>query len=334
MLRLEPAINERLQRFCDKLLLAQVGGDGDGGERSAPFDVTMAYSCFTSDVISGYSFGESLGLLEQDGWEPNWRRGLYAFLNTAYLCRFVPAFRHLVVLGDVVARRGWLGPDVEMLRDTVHVRLPRMISKACERAAAGGVNGVGGGSSGQGDKGVLFLDMLHSDVLPARDKTMPHMAAEGVALLNAGTETLSWALSVVTFHLLSRPRALARLAAELAAAVPDARRPSWTALERLPFLGGVVMEGLRLANGTSSRSARIADDEDLVYRGRGFEYVIPRGWAIGMSAVLVHEDEDVFPNPGEFIPERWLDEEGNRRRDLDKYLMSFSRGSRQCIGIK
>lgn len=30
-----------------------------------PFDVTEAYSCFTSDVISSYCFGESFGFLQQ-----------------------------------------------------------------------------------------------------------------------------------------------------------------------------------------------------------------------------------------------------------------------------
>lgn len=42
----------------------------------------------------------------------------------------------------------------------------------------------------------------------------------------------------------------------------------------------------------------------------------------------MHYDESVFPDPTSFRPERWLE---NPR--LDKYLIAFSRGSRQCIGI-
>lgn len=34
-----------------------------------PFDVTEAYSCFTSDVISSYCFGESFGFLQQVRFE-------------------------------------------------------------------------------------------------------------------------------------------------------------------------------------------------------------------------------------------------------------------------
>lgn len=47
-----------------------------------------------------------------------------------------------------------------------------------------------------------------------------------------------------------------------------------------------------------------------------------------MTSLLIHYDEDVFPEPKVFRPERWIE---NPR--LDKYLVAFSRGSRQCIGI-
>ena len=49
--RLEPELHVLVQKICDKLL-AQSGAN-------KPFDITMAYSCFTSDAISSYSFGES-----------------------------------------------------------------------------------------------------------------------------------------------------------------------------------------------------------------------------------------------------------------------------------
>ena len=38
----------------------------------------------------------------------------------------------------------------------------------------------------------------------------------------------------------------------------------------------------------------------------------------------------IFPSPEEFRPERWLD--GDTL--LDHYMVSFSRGSRACIGMK
>lgn len=48
----------------------------------------------------------------------------------------------------------------------------------------------------------------------------------------------------------------------------------------------------------------------------------------------MHHNEDVFPDSHAFIPERWLDEQGLRRPNMDMGLLSFSKGSRQCLGIK
>jgi cytochrome P450 len=44
-------------------------------------------------------------------------------------------------------------------------------------------------------------------------------------------------------------------------------------------------------------------------------------------------DTNIFPDPEQFKPERWLkaEEEGF---PLQRYLVSFSKGSRQCVGLK
>lgn len=62
--------------------------------------------------------------------------------------------------------------------------------------------------------------------------------------------------------------------------------------------------------------------------------VIPRGFAVGMSAFLVHSNDDIFPEPLQFLPGRWLDEKGQMGRILEQYLLSFSKGSRQCLGMQ
>jgi cytochrome P450 len=90
--------------------------------------------------------------------------------------------------------------------------------------------------------------------------------------------------------------------------------------------------------------ARIAPDEILVYEGLfqppsateeiSVTHLIPKGTAIGMTTVLIHSDPKIFPEPHKFMPERWLTKEGKRRSDLDKYMMSFSKGTRQCLGMK
>lgn len=51
-----------------------------------------------------------------------------------------------------------------------------------------------------------------------------------------------------------------------------------------------------------------------------------------MTSVMMHHNEDIFPDSHSFIPERWMDDK--QRKYLDKYFVAFSKGSRQCVGIK
>lgn len=125
----------------------------------------------------------------------------------------------------------------------------------------------------------------------------------------------------MTYHILANPEIFNTLSQELKEVIPNPRNlPHWATLEKLPYLSSVVLEGLRLSYGASGRSARIATKEDLVYRGKwqeeSVQYVIPRGYAIGMSAFVSHHDEGVFPESHKFQPERWLDPE--RRKELDR----------------
>jgi cytochrome P450 len=64
------------------------------------------------------------------------------------------------------------------------------------------------------------------------------------------------------------------------------------------------------------------------------KYFIPPGTAIGMTSILIHTNPEIFPEPDRFYPERWLNDDGSQRKDLERFLLSFSKGSRQCLGMK
>jgi cytochrome P450 len=52
------------------------------------------------------------------------------------------------------------------------------------------------------------------------------------------------------------------------------------------------------------------------------------------AAYFTHYNEEFFPNPRRFIPERWLEskESSGERESLKRYLISSGRGTRSCIG--
>lgn len=50
-----------------------------------------------------------------------------------------------------------------------------------------------------------------------------------------------------------------------------------------------------------------------------------------MSVGHMHMDPEVFPEPHEFIPDRWL---GNYDARMNRNYVPFVRGSRNCLGAK
>lgn len=136
---------------------------------------------------------------------------------------------------------------------------------------------------------------------------------------------------MATYYLIADPRVLAKLKTELRSAIPDPdASASLTELEKLPYLVAVVQEAIRLSYGVSSRLQRVSPENAMHFTdsGTGKEWSIPPNTPVGMTSALIHQDESIFPNAASFIPERWLD---NPR--LDRYLVAFSKGSRQCLGI-
>ncbi|KAH7090475.1 cytochrome P450 [Paraphoma chrysanthemicola] len=314
---LEPEIQLLVQKLCSKLL--RQSGEGKA------FDITMAYSCFTTDAISGYSFGQSLGLLDQESWYPNFREPTAAILQPVFVFRFFPWTKKSVGLGKWFV--DYMPTDIGMMVRTLQIDMPARVLQAKADHDAGVIY----------DRPTIFAELLKSD-LEVLEKEPQRLADEAAAVVGAGTETTSWALSVMTYHLLMKPELLAKLTKELVTVVDNPNQlPAWPVLEALPYLGAVIQEGLRLSYGVSSRTARIPTEESLIYRGewnkKPVEHVLPKGYAVGMSSVISHHDERAFPNSYEFIPERWLDENNQRRKEVERSSFAFSKGSRSCLGM-
>lgn len=178
----------------------------------------------------------------------------------------------------------------------------------------------------------IFHELLSSSLLPDCEKTPIRLAQEGQILVQGGTLTTSWALSLATFHLLHRPSTLRKLRDELFAAIPDPNEIiSLATLESLPYLRAVVKESLRHSIGTSGRLSRIALNEAYIIHDRENmrDCHIPKGAVVSMSPYKTIMDEHIFPDPLGFRPERWLSD-GER---LEKYLTVWGGGTRMCLGM-
>ncbi|KAF3024908.1 hypothetical protein E8E14_012819 [Neopestalotiopsis sp. 37M] len=312
---LEGDITAMTQKMCDKILAQGAAG--------APFDVAVACSNLTTDVISGYCFGETFGLLDRPGWKPNFRDPTMATLRYMFMFRFWPFLKSLTKVG--VWFVDMLPEETALLVRTMQIDIPDKVKKAIDDWHAGIVY----------ERPTIVGAIMESD-LSAEEKKPERVADDALAVVGAGTETTAWALAVMTYHLKTRPEVLDKLTREIQEVVHDSRRlPSWTVLEKLPYLSAVIQEGLRLSLGVSGRTARVPTEESLLYRGKwqGNEicYNLPKGYAIGMTSAITHYDEAVFEDPMKFNPDRWLRPE--QKKALDSGMLMFSKGSRACLGM-
>ena len=163
--------------------------------------------------------------------------------------------------------------------------------------------------------------------LPPSEKTFKRIFQDVSTATDAGFETTASAIRLIFFHVFSNPKLLQRLRAELASAGASPDRPlDLKTLEQLPLLTAILKEGLRLSPAIATRMARVSPDSDIVYN----QWRVPAGTPIGMTLILMHTDETLYPEPKLFNPDRWLD--GSALKKTDKGFAPFSKGTRDCLG--
>jgi len=177
----------------------------------------------------------------------------------------------------------------------------------------------------------IFHAILDSK-LPPSEKTVARLSDDAQVLMMAGTLTTAWTLEVIMFWLIRQPTTLQKLKEELRTVMPEKNTiVPLPKLENLPYLNAIMKEGLRLTYGVSCRLTRSCPDKDMSYTDltTGKSWAIPRGTPLGMTSVQIHHNESLFPNSKLFSPERWLTPSAHK---LDKYMVSFTAGGRQCLG--
>jgi hypothetical protein len=83
-------------------------------------------------------------------------------------------------------------------------------------------------------------------------------------------------------------------------------------------------------------------DQRLAYLGNDFRNYVRRAnghiefkiTPVSESTYLLHTDPVVFPEPHTFPPERWAEASSEQKQQMRKHFAPFSKGSRQCIGMK
>lgn len=302
----EPLIWDKVERLCQRFAAAVKT------KEIIRFDA--AYMALTMDIITHYAYGESYNYLAEDDFKLEWKETVIGgSANGVFLRQFPWALGILKATPLSVLKV--MNPEAAQLVSWQHM-VRRQVDTILRN-----------NREGKKATGTVFQAVIDSD-LPPEEKSADRLQDEGQTLVGAGSETTAKTLSIITFYLNQDKTKLQKLRAELADVplTPDGGS-LLTRLEPLPYLTAVITEGLRLMYGVTTRLPRVAH-EPLIYR----EWQIPPNTPVSQSNYFVHMDPNIYPNPEEFLPERWI-EAKEKGIHLDRYMVSFSKGSRQCVGI-
>ncbi|OLN80972.1 Trichodiene oxygenase 7 [Colletotrichum chlorophyti] len=307
--QLEPLIRSKVEKLSARF--------GELVRTGEVVRLDAAFMALTMDIICDYSFAHDRRYLDEADFKLQWKRTILGAFEGGALGRqfpwMLPIMKQLPL--SLVSA---MNPSVGYLLawyDGVKQQVQPILEGTDE-------------TSKQGTPSRTIFHTLRDSDLPAEEKTLRRLCDEAEILTGAGSETTASTLTRLLFYLKHVPDTLRKLRDELDQAMPSALETlPWNELQELPYLSAVIREGLRLSYGVTTRLPRVAH-QDIQYRG----YTIPAGTPVSETPYFVLMHPSVFPEPRAFRPERWI-EAGKKGKRLDQYLVSFGKGSRQCLGI-
>ncbi|KAG5947962.1 hypothetical protein E4U53_006355 [Claviceps sorghi] len=193
----------------------------------------------------------------------------------------------------------------------------------------------------EADRRDFFYYLLRArDPETGRGFTTPELWGESNLLIIAGSDTTSTAMASTLFYLVRNPLALKRVTHEI--------RHKFGHVEEIvhgPLLGSCIYlracvdEAMRLSPSVGGILPREVLAGGMTIDG---DHTLPPGTVVGTPHYTIHHNENYYPDPYSYVPERWLRGEVNPLNgrivtDDDVVLAQsafcpFSVGPRGCIG--
>ncbi|KAI0468968.1 cytochrome P450 family protein [Xylaria cf. heliscus] len=312
--RLEPMVAE----VCENLVVKRLESFRGTGKIVR---LDHAFLAFAGDVVGRICMDNPRNLVEDPEFAPDYFNLFHTVIKSLPLFM---AFPWLIRLVQLIPESLLLKLDPRSQEfNKFRLMSERHIDHAKQEKAASGSKDT----SLMGGPVTIFRHLVNSD-LPASELTRERLSKESQVLLGAGTVSTARTLDFISYYIMANPAIRERLTEELKndmEGYPE-KKPTWSQLEKLPYLQALIKEGLRLSYGVMHRLPRVSPQQPLQFR----EWVIPPGVPVSMSAYLQHTNPEVYPRPFEFIPERWLD---NVTPEMTKNYVPFAKGSRNCLGM-
>jgi cytochrome P450 len=173
----------------------------------------------------------------------------------------------------------------------------------------------------------IFRHLLAEDSETGSKFTQAQLNSNANLIIVAGSDTTSSTLSQ-TFGVLAKDqRILKKLQEEIDSVREKGEELTVETTKNLVYLNGVVNEALRLLNpipsGVQATTPTIGVEVADVHLPGSIQVQVPH--------IVLMTDERYFPNPEEFIPERWTGEKPQLLLEKRAFI-PFGYGVHSCVG--
>lgn len=178
-------------------------------------------------------------------------------------------------------------------------------------------------------KKMALLDVLLRSTIDGKPLTNEDIQEEVDTFMFEGHDTTTSGIIFGLFCLGKYPEVQKKVLQEIHDVLgDDPSAPSTLQkLNDMPYLDATIKEILRLFSPVPLVGRLL--EEDLTIG----KYTVPKGTSLVLGLMFMHQDPDLFPEPKEFRPERFMTDRSVEKANPYSYI-PFSAGSRNCIGQK
>ncbi|KAL0575628.1 hypothetical protein V5O48_006353 [Marasmius crinis-equi] len=306
ILKLEKVLQGRVDHFVARLLTHE-----------GTFDMNKAIHSLTTDIITSYCFASSFNTVDH----PEFRHPISVVLRDGgfrsfWITKHFPFFHLLTRLPPWLAGR--IIPGLVAYREKLVMPFQRQVEKYMNDPE----------SLEQAEHDTIFHHLIAHRDKSGTPISKVALVKEANIMIGAGQDTVANACTVAVANSLRNPEIHKKLVQELREAWPDRSTEfGYAELEKLPYLTAFIKEALRCSHGVVTPLPRVVPPGGAKIAG----FDLPEGTIVATSCVFLHQNPEVFDNPTEFRPERWL--QPNAKELESRYLVAFSRGPRICLGL-
>ncbi|XP_028630230.1 cytochrome P450 1A1 isoform X2 [Grammomys surdaster] len=146
-------------------------------------------------------------------------------------------------------------------------------------------------------------------------------------LFGAGFDTVTTAISWSLMYLVTKPRVQRKIQEELDTVIGRDRQPRLSDRPQLPYLEAFILETFRHSSFLPFTIPH-STIRDTNLNG----FYIPKGCCVFVNQWQVNHDQELWGDPNEFRPERFLTPSGTLDKRLSEKVILFGLGKRKCIG--